>query len=268
MRQALGNRIAANDAGWFGFVRGNGLGAECGDAGSDEESAGSAEEDIAEKVVVDGDGFGKYQSDEREEGEKTVEPDGFDDAVGGVFTTDKVGHSGIITRWMPGWQKGWILFFGWGRGFGGLGVAPMVGLQGRDTGPGGIVGGAAGLATEGVAQPNDGLGQDEERPVDGIKVRRSDAQDEEDHHKREEGKVEKVRWARGKAGTEGADLLIAPAGGGDAVSQAGNCKQGQTDAEDNRCQECHGPKGSESAMWMEKAGGVLWKSEQKTDCGE
>jgi len=221
VRQALGNRIAANDAGWFRFARRNGFGAKRGDAGSDEESAGSAEEDIAEKVVVNRDSFGKYQSDEREEGENPVEPDGFDDAVGGVFTTDKVGHSGIIARWMPGWQKGWILFSGWARGFVGLGVAPVVGLQGRDVGPGRFVGGVAGLATEGVAEPDDGLGQDEECPVDRIKVGRSDAQDEEDDHEREEGDVEDIRWARVEAGTKGGNLLIAPAGGGDTVSQAG-----------------------------------------------
>ncbi len=113
--RTLDNRILVNRAGRLGLMRGDGLGGERRDADADQEAGGGAEQGIAQDIVIGGYGLGQ---DERQKGQgwqKTVEPDWLYEAVGGMFTTDKVGHVSIITRRMQPLQKGWILFLGRGK---------------------------------------------------------------------------------------------------------------------------------------------------------
>jgi hypothetical protein len=113
-------------------------------------------------------------------------------------------------------------------------LAPVVGAEGSEVAPGGLTVGAASLAANGVAHPAEALTEDEARPEDGIQVRRRDGHYDKGDHECHECDVEDIGWARVKEGAKRFDLLIAPAGGDDAVLQAGVCEQGEGNAEDNR----------------------------------
>jgi len=135
-------------------------------------------------------------------------------------------------------------------------LAPVVGGEGGEVGPLGLGVGVAGLAADGVAHPVDALAKYEDCPEDGISVWRQDTHYERCNHECEECDVEEIKWARVNDGAKGFDLLIAPAGGDDAVLETGVCVQREDNAEDIRRKHCRDPKVRGVAVWMVNAGGA------------
>ena len=135
-------------------------------------------------------------------------------------------------------------------------LAPVVGAEGGEVGPGGLVGGVAGLTAGGAAHPDDALAKDEACPEDGRSVRRQDIHYERCNYECDEGDVQEPSWARVKESAERFDLLIVPARRDDAVLETGVCEQGQGYAEDNRRNYCCDPKVGGRAVRMVDAYGV------------